>query len=243
MEWTNADEQLYQALTLEQQLSVGGEMSVRQVYGSYYPCVVYQVMLSKREGIRNYWKMPRRWYADPLNPWTLMLLLFLIPVNIVYFCFQALRSLASARNSWSRPAQDIARLEPHQVSFSPRHSGLSGPIAYARITSIGHYANGLRIDQAGTRLLLQTETTPTLFVALRHFAPNASVTSGLIVPSDFVDRCTASGRHLEIGQMMKTPPSTWVSQPTSYKPPLPTQAIVGLGIIGFLALCFIALSV
>ena len=235
MDWTDSDEQLYRALTLEQHLSAGGKISAQHVYGSSYPCTIYKIVLSKKEGVRNYWKMPGRWYADPLNPWTLILLLFLIPANIVYFCFQVLRSLVSARNSWSLPAQGIARLEPNQISFGPKHFGLSGPIAYARITSIGHYANGLRIDHVGTKLLLQAEAAPSLFVALRHFAPNARVTSGLMVPGVFVDRCSASGRHLNISQMMKTPPSAWASQPKAYKPPIPKQKIVGAMVIVLVA--------
>jgi hypothetical protein len=243
MDWTDSDEQLYRSLTLEQEFSAGGEAVARRVYGSAYPCTVYLTMLLKGERIQYYWKMPRHWYADPLNPWILTQLILWIPVNIVYFSFQGLRSLASARNSWSQPGENIAYLEPGQLTFSSRHYPLSGPITYARITAIGHYANGLRIDCDGTRLRLEAAASPELFVALRHLGPQARVTSGLTVPPGFVDRCSSSGRHLDVSQMAKNPPETWVSQPNTYKLQLPTQAIVGIGIIALLALIFIVNAV
>ncbi len=244
MDWTSSDEQLYRALALEQRLSIGGNARpAEDLYGTSFRCTVSEIMLNKREGDTYIWKMPRRWYADPLNPWTLMLLLFWIPANIIYLCFQAIRSLASTRHTWSLPAEDNARLEPRQLSFSRQRSGLSGPIPYTRITSLGYYANGVRIDQGGKKLLLSTEAAPSLFVTLRHFAPNASVAAGLMVPSDFAERCSASGRYLDVTQMQKNPPSTWVAQSKEYKPPLPSQAIIGFGIILILVLLFISLSV
>jgi len=239
MDWTDSDERLYRALTLEQELSAGGEAVARRVYGSAYPCTVYLAILAKGEGVKYYWKMPRQWYGDPLNPWILVQLILWIPVNIVYVSFQGIRSLASARNSWSQPAENIAYLEPGQLTFSSRHYPLSGPIAYARITAIGYYANGLRIDCAGTKLRLETAASPELFVALRHLAPQARVTSGVMVPPGFVDRCSSSGRHLDVSQMAKNPPETWVSQQHTYKLQLPPQAMVGIGIIALLALIFI----
>ncbi len=67
MDWTSSDEQLYRALALEQRLSIGGNARpAEDLYGTSFPCTVSEIMLNKREGDTYIWKMPRRWYADPL---------------------------------------------------------------------------------------------------------------------------------------------------------------------------------
>jgi hypothetical protein len=244
MNWTRSDEQLYQALTLEQHLSTGADESTMEyVRSASFPCVVYEILMNKGKGVEYYWKMPRRWYADPLDPWNLVLLILWIPVNIVYFCFQGTRTLASARNSLSVPRHDIVRLESHQLSFSPSHFGLSGPIPYSSITSLGYYANGLRIDWGRKKFLLSTEAAPSIFVTLRHLAPGAAVASGLIVPKDFVERCSKSGHNIDVSRMCKNSPQTWVTESKDYNPPYPAQAIVGYGIIAIFTLLLIVLFV
>ena len=244
MDWTRSDDQLYQALTLEQRLSAGTDEAIMEYLRSIsFPCTVCEILLNKGEGINYYWKMPRRWYANPLDPWNLVLLIFWIPINILYFCFQGTRSLASARYGLSLPVHDIVRLEPYQLSFSLSHFGLSGPIPYATITSLGYYANGLRIDQGRKKLLLSTEAAPSLFVALRHLAPGAAVASGLIVPNGFAERCSESRREINVSQMSKNSPQTWVTESRDYTLPFPPQTIIGYGIIALFILLVIVLSV
>jgi hypothetical protein len=242
MNWTDTDEQLYQALALEQALSSKSREVAQRIYGSTYPCNVQEINTIKGDGIQYYWKMPRRWWADPLNGWNIAHLILWIPVNVVYFSFQGIRSLASTRNSWTPPQQIKISVEPYQL----RISGYYGPdrlIDYRTITSVGYYANGLRMDYSGAKLLLAGSAMPSLLVTLRHFAPNASLTAGLPVAGNFVDRCAASGRQIDISRLAKNPPTTWVSEPKTYKVRPPLQAIIGIALAVVFALLIIRLAI
>jgi hypothetical protein len=199
MDWANSDEQLYQALTLEQRLSVAtNEAAAKYLTSTSYPCAIYEPLTTREKSISYYLKMRRRWYGDPFSPWNLTLLVLWIPTSIVYFCYQSIRSLASARNVWSCTAQDIARIGPHELSFGPSSFDADSVIPYANITKLGYYTNGLRVDQGYKRLLLSAEAAPALFVALRHLTPSARVTSGLIVPTGFIDRCSRNGYNIDV---------------------------------------------
>jgi hypothetical protein len=210
---------------------------------AHYPCAVYAVVTEKGSGINYYWKMPRRWWADPLNPWFLVQLIFWLPVNVIYFSFQGVRSLASTRRSLSPPVNDVAQLSPGHLNFSRPHAGLGAPIPYARISSLNYYANGLLIDVEGRSLLVDAVQKPSLFVALRHLAPNASVISGLIVPNGFIERCIKGGRQIDVGLMRQNPPQTWRAEPKDYKPQIPAAALVGYGLMVIFAVLIIALFV
>jgi hypothetical protein len=88
MDWANSDEQLYQALTLEQRLSVAtDEAAAKYLTSTSYPCAIYELLTTMGKSISYYLKMPRRWYGDPFSPWNLTLLVLWIPTNIVYFCY------------------------------------------------------------------------------------------------------------------------------------------------------------
>jgi len=244
VDWTDFDEQLYRALTLEHHLSTGPSEATNEYFrNASFSCAISEVLTNKGRGIQYFWKMPTRWYADPLNPWNLTLLIFWIPINVVYFCFQGVRYLTSTKNSLSMPSNAIVRLEPHHLSLSPSRFGLSGSVPYQTMTLLGYYANGLRLNHFGRKFLLNTEAAPSLFVALRHLAPGAPVASGLIVPNDFVERCSSSGRNINAYQMRKNPPRTWVAESRDYKPRPPMRAIVGYGIIAMLVLACVVLYV
>jgi hypothetical protein len=131
---------------------------------------------------------------------------------------------------WSCTAQGIARIGPHELSFGPSSFDADSVIPYANITKIGYYTNGLRVDQGYKRLLLSAEAAPALFVALRHLTPTARVTSGLIVPTGFIDRCSKNGYNIDVSQMRKNPPQTWAVESKEYKPPSSHRLSSGTGL-------------
>ena len=241
MAWTSYDEQLYQALSLEQEFSSNSTLKSLIKYD--YPCTMSEVVTTREKGISYYWKMPSRWWADPLNPWNLILLVCWLPINVIYACFQGVRSLASTKNSLTPPMQDVIHLESGHFGFSRPPAGLNGPISHARIASLGYYANGLRMDLDGRRFLLGAAGAPSLFVTLRHLAPNAAITSGLIVPNDFIERCTRTGHQIDVSSMHQNPPQTWTVESKDYKPPIPVAAIVGYGLIAVFAVLIVILAI
>ena len=86
MEWTDADEQIYRALALEERLSVtGGTRSLESTYGAAFPCTVRTVTLVRSQRDLFWIKLRKHWYGDPLNGWIIIQVILWIPANIVYF--------------------------------------------------------------------------------------------------------------------------------------------------------------
>lgn len=233
MSWTEFDEQLYQALALEERLSADDPGSfARYPEQPDIPCDVSEMVLEKRK-TGYFFFMPRAsWLADPFNPWYLTLLILWIPTNIIYSGFQLIRFLVTLRFTLMPPIHDKVKIGPDELHLGSRHSW-GGSIPYNRISSLGYYANGIRIDYSGKKLLLTTQAT-WLFIALTHLASSASIKPMLSVPSDFISRCSAERIAVDTGQMKRNPPSSWSAQPTEFHPPIPFWRVVGIAIIAVL---------
>ncbi|SRR6266566_5879658 len=240
MSWSESDEQLYQALALEERLSAEGASSfVGDSNQPDVPCDVSETVLEKHQ-TDYFFLMPRaRWLADPLNPWYLTLLILWIPANILYSGFQLIRFLVTMKFVLTTPMRDKVRIDLGKVCFGSRHSW-GDSIPYHRIASLGYYANGVRVDYAGRKLLLATQAAPWIFVALTHLAPDASIKRALNVPPDFIARCSAERTAVDISKMSRNPPSLWSTQPADFRPPIPFWRVVGFAIIAVLTIVIFA---
>ena len=240
MAWTDDDEQLRHALLLEQRLTSAAQRGTTgDLPGSAFPCSIRTMMRAGSAEVRYYLKMPRRWWGDPLNPWNIVLLLLWIPINMIYFLFQVLRSLTGTRMTWSIPREWNAQLDTAQVSFNGRNSSNDWAIPYAGITSLGMYNDGLRVDHGSGKLLINSRSAASMFVALTHLARGARVTAGLILPADFDQRCAAQGRPVDPGQMSENGPATWRYPGTTSRLPLPVPAIIGYSLGAIIVLLII----
>jgi hypothetical protein len=240
MAWTNDDEQLCQALLLEQRLTSAAQLgNTGGLPGSPFPCTVRTMVRTGSTGVRYYLKMPRRWSRDPLNPWNIVLLLFWIPMSVIYFIFQLLRSLAATRMTWSIPQEWSARLDPAQVSFNSWNSSDNWAIPYSGITSLGMYNDGLRVDYGNGKILINSRSAASMFVAFTHLAKGARVTAGLILPTGFDQRCADQERPVDPGRMSKNGPVTWRYPGTNSRLPLPAPAIVGYSLSAIIVLLII----
>lgn len=213
MTWSPADEQTYDALYMEEGLSAGD----RDAWAAYlrdnpFRCVISTMVMSAGGSEGTYLRMKRGWWADPFGP-NLLLLIFLPFLNLCRAIFFALRSMVTSRNDWTPGHTTSVRLETGRLTFgSSWYDYSAGSIAYSRITSLGHYTNGVVLTESGTKLRLESDQAPSIFVALRHFAPGASVTSGLVVPPGFSERCSTMGRSLNPSVMRVNPSATWKTQ-------------------------------
>ncbi len=239
MSWSDSDEQLYQALSLEQRLSTEGVAGFTE--GTDQPsfsCSLSEIALKKRQTDWFFLRPRARWLVDPLNPWYITLLILWIPLNLLYVGFQLLRYLITARFDFTSFQQDTVQLTPDRLCFGSGRAGLGGSLSYRGIWSLGYYTNGVRINDGGRKLLLVSPAAPRLFVALTHLAPTASVKPGLGVPDGFIARCSASRTALDVSSMRRNPPSSWNAEPKEFRLPIPVQRVVGYSIAAVLVIAF-----
>lgn len=229
MAWSSADEQTYNALNMEEGLSTGDRDAwTAYLHDNPFRCVVSTMVVSARSSEGTYLRMKKGWWADPFGP-NLLLLIFLPFLNLCRAIFFNLRSMVTTRNDWASGKATSVRLEADKLTFDGSwYDYPGGSIPYSRITSLGHYANGVVLTDSGTKVRLESDQAPSIFVALRHFAPGANVASGLIVPPGFSERCSAMNRSLNPSAMRVNPPATWKAQANEFRPPVPTRAIVGI---------------
>lgn len=240
MTWSPSDEQLYQALALEQRLSTDGASSFAlQSDQPDVPCDISEIVLEKTHTDFFFLKPRARWLADPFNPLYLTLLILWIPAMILYSGFQLIRFLVTMRFVIGRNMPDTARIAPAQIYFGSRHSW-GDSLFYKDMSSLGYYTNGLQINYGNKKLLLATSAAPWLFVALTHLAPTASIKSGLSVPADFIGRCSAERATLDVNTMRINSPSSWRPEPRAFRPPVPVWRVVGYVIaVALIVLIFI----
>lgn len=235
----STDEELYKALVLEQCLSA--EDPSRYVGDSERPsfrCTVSRIVLEKPDARWEYIKLKGKGFIyDPLHPMSIIMLVLWIPINICYLGFQGLKVLISARFVLAPLHLDTVKLLPHQIDFTPTGYALS----YQGISSLGYYANGVRVDHADAKLVINSLAAPSLFVALTHLAPTAKVLSGISIPADLRARCSAGSSGLDVSKMHRNPPSSWKVASTDFRLPIPWQKIAAYSIIALLAFTFIPL--
>lgn len=243
MAWSNSDAQLYNALLWEQHLGSGNPTKLQDLYGLTFLCATSTMQIIKPERETYYWKMPRHWWADPLNGWFIAQLILWIPVNIIYVSYQLVRDLVSARNSWGYPSTSTARLDAAQLSVAAQLGAPAWSIPYQQITSLGLYSNGLRIRSAVGQYLVNSEAVPTIFVALTYLAPQAQIVTGLLIPDGFAQKCASEGHPVNVGQMSRNGPDTWRYPGKETRLGLPVRAIIGLAISAFVIIIFILSNV
>jgi len=235
----NSDEELYRALMLEQRLSAEDPSALAELSARYFPYTLSEVVTRGGEREWGYIKLRGRSHiADPLHPVTIIMLVLWIPVNIVYLTFQALRNLA-ATNSVIQPLHNgSARILPPALELTA-WGNVMEILPYHEISLIGYHPNGLRINRGRRKLVVDSPNAPSLFIALTHLAPAASIESGLIVPDDFLIRCQEAGWPLDPGSMRRNPPASWKAAASNFKPPIPLRRIVAYFIIVVLALALL----
>jgi hypothetical protein len=231
-----SDEALYQALSLEQELSALGPGNLVHSQDRSFHCELSEIITIKdRKEVAFIRPRGRGYIADPLNPVGIIMLALLIPINIAYLGFQGLRHLLTARTVVRPLYRGTVQLAPDGLEYTPL-GDIRHLLRYQSISSLGYYANGLRINHANAKLVITSPVPPVLFVALTHLAPAAQITSGLTVPSDFPSRCQEAGRDIDTGKMRRNPPTSWKPAEINFKPPIPAGKIAAYIIIALLIL-------
>lgn len=232
----DSGEALCQALRLEQVLSAEGPENLTDSLGLSFACELSEILTIKgRKNVAFIRPRGRGYVADPLNPAGLIMLVLLIPINLVYLIFQGLRYLITTRTVVKPLYSGTVRLLRDGLEYRPLND-IRRFLPFSSVSSLGYYANGLRINYANTKLVINSQSAAELFVALTHLAPAASLVSGLIVPSDFLSRCQESGRKLDPSKMRRNPPASWKPIAVNFKLPVPARRIAAYIIIALLAL-------
>jgi hypothetical protein len=237
MPWSEPDEQLYQALALEQRLS---EENITEFAANpaqpLVPCNLSEIVLEKRQA-GWFFLMPRaRWLADPLNPYYLTLLILWIPSNILYLGFQVIRFMVTLRFTRTSLTADTLQFTARQVYFGSAGLPQDYTLPYREITSLGYYVDGLRIGHRGRTLFLASPAAPWLFIALTHLAHAGSVNPGISVPTGFIARCAAERTAIDTSKMRRNPPPSWSPEPTEFRLPVPWQRWIGYAVITLLVI-------
>lgn len=232
----DSDEVLCRALRLEQDLSSEGPGILVDSQGCSFPCELSEIITIKdRRGVAFIRPRGKGYVTDPLNPAGIIMLALLIPINIAYLSFQGLRSLLTTRTIVKPLYSGTVRLLPDGLEYRPLND-IRHFLPYHSISSLGYYANGLRINYASTKLVINSQLAPVLFVALTHLAPAASLVSGLTVPSDFLSRCQEVGMSIDSSKMHRNPPTSWKPIVVNFKLPVPAGRIAAYVIIALLTL-------
>src|SRR5436309_1135543 len=96
--WKDFDEELYQALLLEQRLSSEGPRLLTCPQPSSFHCKLSEIRIMSSQMEWAFIKLRGRGHVgDPLHPVTIIMLALWIPVNIIYLGFQALKHLLATR--------------------------------------------------------------------------------------------------------------------------------------------------
>lgn len=244
----NSDEELYEALTLEERLSAGDPSALTDLQKRSFPYELSTITLISGRRERKFIALRGRMHrADPLHPTTLIMLALWLPVNIVYLSFQVLRDNLATRVVARQLHSGTARMLPSGLEFIPE--GIRETLPYHEISRLGYYSNGVRInyshgprtDRALKKLVIRSPAAPTLFVGLTHLAATASIESGLNVPNDFLARCQAAGRPLHPSRMHRNPPTSWKAAADNFRLPIPVRRIVAAFIIVVIALAILPL--
>jgi hypothetical protein len=231
-----SDEVLCQALSLEQDLSSEGPGNLMHSQDRSFPCELSEIVTIKDSREVAFIRPRGRGYvADPFNPVGIIMLALLIPINIAYLGFQGLRYLLTTRTVVKPLYRGTVQLAPDGLEYTPLNE-IRHLLRYQSISSLGYYANGLRVNHATAKLVINSQLAPVLFVALTHLAPAAQIASGLTVPGDFPSRCHEAGRSIDAGRMRRNPPASWKPVDINFKLPISAGRIAAYVIIALLIL-------
>lgn len=113
-----------------------------------------------------YFRMPRRWWVDLLNPWNLVLLILWIPVNLVAVPTQALINGLSGSPKRELIGADTCIISLDGIELFDRDSP-AGVITPRAIVGVTHHRNEVEIRTLGDHYWIVSADSVELFQAIQ----------------------------------------------------------------------------
>jgi hypothetical protein len=239
MVWTKEDEQLYEALALDEQLSAGVRppqihvpMPIRPNEVAYLSARCSLISLTMRQRGVEFWhytpRQKKRVIGDPLGAGCMWILIW-GPINIILFVIHVFQWLFDPPRLYRRALQSGEFFVTDQrilFNMTPYHYY---ELDYALLEEIAFVSEGVRISYQSNDLLMMTDSgvAQLIYVLLTNLVSSARRGPGLAVPEGFITNAQLVGRALEPDRITTNGPKTWRAQAYRIRGPIPIRSIIG----------------